>query len=75
MARMECDPGEIYRELVLKSGAPSRCPDSLAALLATLKVMGIPIATGLAATLLFRGFSYWLPMAPGILIARRETRT
>ena len=24
---------------------------------------------------LFRGFSYWLPMAPGILLARRETRT
>jgi multiple sugar transport system permease protein len=32
-------------------------------------------APGLAATLLFRGFSYWLPMAPGILLARRETRT
>jgi hypothetical protein len=32
------------------------------------------IAAGLAATLLFRGFSYWLLMAPGILLARRETR-
>lgn len=46
-----------------------------AASVATLKLMGIPIAAGLAATLLFRGFSYWLPMVPGILLARRETRT
>jgi uncharacterized membrane protein YbhN (UPF0104 family) len=46
-----------------------------AASVATLKLMGVPIAAGLAATFLFRGFSYWLPMAPGILLARRETRT
>ena len=46
-----------------------------AASVATLKLMGVPITAGLAATLLFRGFSYWLPMAPGILLARRETRT
>jgi len=45
-----------------------------AASVATLKLMGVPIAAGLAATLLFRGFSYWLPMVPGILLARRETR-
>jgi hypothetical protein len=32
-------------------------------------------STKLGATLLFRGLSYWLPMAPGILLARRETRT
>ena len=42
---------------------------------ATLKLMGVSVAAGLAATLLFRGFSYWLPMVPGILLARRETRT
>ncbi|MHB8910700.1 MAG: lysylphosphatidylglycerol synthase transmembrane domain-containing protein [Syntrophales bacterium] len=46
-----------------------------AASVATLKLMGVPIAAGLAATLLFRGFSYWLPMVPGILLARRETKT
>ena len=45
-----------------------------AASVATLRLMGVPIAPGLAATLLFRGFSYWLPMAPGLLLARRETR-
>jgi uncharacterized protein (TIRG00374 family) len=45
-----------------------------AASVATLKVIGVPIAAGLAATLLFRGFSYWLPLVPGILLARREAR-
>jgi uncharacterized protein (TIRG00374 family) len=45
-----------------------------AASVASLKLMGVPVAAGLAATLLFRGFSFWLPMAPGILLARRETR-
>jgi uncharacterized membrane protein YbhN (UPF0104 family) len=46
-----------------------------AASVATLKAIGVPIAAALAATLLYHGFSYWLPMAPGILFARRETRT
>jgi uncharacterized protein (TIRG00374 family) len=46
-----------------------------AASVATLKAIGVPIAAALAATLLYRGFSYWLPMAPGILFARRETKT
>src|SRR5205085_2539111 len=31
---------------------------------ATLRLMGVPVAAGLAATLLFRGFSFWLPMLP-----------
>lgn len=41
----------------------------------TLKLVGVPLATGLAATLLFRGFSFWLPMAPGLVLARREARS
>ena len=45
-----------------------------AASVATLNLMGVPVAPGLAATLLFRGFSFWLPMAPGIVFARRESR-
>jgi uncharacterized membrane protein YbhN (UPF0104 family) len=46
-----------------------------AASAATPKLMGVPIVAGLAATLLFRGFSYWLPMVSGIILTRRETRT
>ena len=41
---------------------------------ATLKLIGVSVAAGLAATLLFRGFSFWLPMIPGLLLARREAR-
>lgn len=45
-----------------------------AASVATLKLMGIPIAVGLAATLLFRGFSFWLPLLPGVILARAASR-
>ena len=39
-----------------------------------LHLMGIPLATALAATLCFRGLSFWLPLAPGLLLARRESK-
>jgi Mg2+-importing ATPase len=35
-----------------------------------LGAVGVPAAAGLSATLLFRGFSFWLPMLPGLWIAR-----
>jgi Mg2+-importing ATPase len=41
---------------------------------ATLELIGVPVAAGLAATLLFRFFTFWLPMAPGLILARREAR-
>jgi Mg2+-importing ATPase len=37
----------------------------------TLKTIGVDIPVALAATLLFRGLSFWLPMLPGLLISRR----
>lgn len=37
-----------------------------------LRFLNIPIEAGLAATLLLRGFTLWLPMAPGLIISRRE---
>jgi len=39
---------------------------------ATLKLVGVPVSAGLAATLLFRFFTFWLPMVPGLILARRE---
>lgn len=36
-----------------------------------LTAFGTPIETALFATLLLRGFTFWLPMLPGALIARR----
>jgi Mg2+-importing ATPase len=39
----------------------------------TLNMVGVTIPIGLAATLLFRGLSFWLPMLPGLWISRRIT--
>jgi len=36
-----------------------------------LRAAGIPISAALAATLLFRGLSFWLPMLPGLVLAQR----
>jgi uncharacterized protein (TIRG00374 family) len=41
---------------------------------ALLRVLGIPLSIGLAATLMLRAFTFWLPMIPGILIVRHEQK-
>ena len=41
-----------------------------AASVVTLKLAGIPVAEALAATLMFRGLSFWLPMLPGLVASR-----
>lgn len=40
----------------------------------TLGLAGVPVATALAATLLFRGVSFWIPLLPGLVLARLELR-
>lgn len=42
-----------------------------AASVVTLHIVGVPPALALAATLLFRGLSFWLPMIPAVLVSRR----
>lgn len=37
-----------------------------------LRSHGVPLEAAFAATLLLRGFTFWLPMAPGLWLARRE---
>jgi uncharacterized membrane protein YbhN (UPF0104 family) len=39
---------------------------------AMLHVFGIPVEPALIAVLLLRGFTFWLPMIPGLWLARRE---
>jgi hypothetical protein len=39
---------------------------------AALHLQGQPIAVALTSTLLLRGLTFWLPMLPGLLLARRE---
>jgi uncharacterized protein (TIRG00374 family) len=43
-----------------------------AACVALLHLHGVPVETALAATLLLRGLTFWLPMIPGFTLARRE---
>lgn len=46
-----------------------------AASVVTLQRTGISLPVSLAATLLFRGLSFWLPMAPGLLFAQASKGT
>jgi uncharacterized membrane protein YbhN (UPF0104 family) len=39
---------------------------------ALLRSHGVPLDAALAGTLLLRGFTFWLPMLPGLWLARRE---
>jgi uncharacterized protein (TIRG00374 family) len=41
---------------------------------AVLHLEGQTVAAALTATLLLRGFTFWLPMIPGLVLARRELR-
>jgi len=43
-----------------------------AACVGMLSLLGVGIEAALAATLLLRGLTFWLPMAPGLWLARRE---
>lgn len=45
-----------------------------AASVGMLKLLGVPLEAALAATLLLRGFTFWLPMLPGFWLARFELR-
>jgi uncharacterized protein (TIRG00374 family) len=41
---------------------------------ATLGLLQVPIEAALTATLLLRGFTFWLPMIPGLIMAQKEIR-
>ena len=43
-----------------------------AACVGMLSLLGIAIESALAATLLLRRLTFWLPMVPGLWLARRE---
>ena len=42
-----------------------------AASVLTLRSVGVSVPVGLSATLIFRGFSFWMPMLPGLWFSRR----
>jgi len=45
-----------------------------AASVGMLSLLGVSVEAALAGTLLLRGLTFWLPMLPGIWLARREIR-
>jgi hypothetical protein len=45
-----------------------------ASAVAILSLLGVGIEAALAATLLLRGLTFWLPMLPGVWLAHREMR-
>jgi uncharacterized protein (TIRG00374 family) len=40
--------------------------------IAVLAILGVPVEAALAGTLLLRGLTLWLPLIPGLLMARRD---
>ena len=43
-----------------------------AARVGMLNLLGVSVEAALAGTLMLRGLTFWLPMLPGIWLARRE---
>jgi uncharacterized membrane protein YbhN (UPF0104 family) len=39
-----------------------------------LRTMGVPFEAALSATLLFRGYTLWVPLIPGMFAARRQLK-
>jgi Mg2+-importing ATPase len=76
----EANPAAVFASFMLSTLAQTLgvSPGGLgvfeAVSVATLKLVGVPVAAGLEATLLFRFFTFWLPMAPGLILARREAK-
>ena len=58
--------------LVFASFAMASVVSTLGTCVALLHLHGVAVETALAATLLLRGFTFWLPMLPGFALARRE---
>jgi uncharacterized protein (TIRG00374 family) len=51
---------------------PMGLGSSEAALVLMLRAVGISLEAAMTATLIFRGFTFWLPMLPGLVLARQE---
>ena len=73
-------PGAVFASFVIADAAATVGPIPLGlgafegACTAILNLLSVPVETALTATLLLRGFTFWLPMLPGLWIARRELR-
>lgn len=77
---MNIDPAGVFISFVLASVVATLSPIPLGlgtfegTATAMLHVMGGSVEASLAATLILRGFTLWLPMLPGLWLIRREGR-
>lgn len=68
----------VFASFIMASMAATLGPIPLglgtfeAACVGMLSLLGVAIEAALAATLLLRGLTFWLPMVPGLWLARRE---
>lgn len=73
-------PSAVFSSFIMASVAATVGPIPLglgtfeAVSVTMLGLLGVPLEAGLTATLLLRGFTFWLPMLPGLWLARRELR-
>jgi hypothetical protein len=56
----------------IRSSIPLGLGTFEAACVGMLSLLGVAMETALAATLLLRGLTFWLPMVPGLWLAKRE---
>lgn len=74
-------PGAVFASFVMANAVATIGPVPLGlgvfegACVTSLNLLGIRLEAALAATLLLRGFTFWLPMLPGLWIVRRELRS
>jgi uncharacterized protein (TIRG00374 family) len=72
----QAHPAEVFAAFVIASvaGTIGIVPGGLgtfeAACVGMLHAVGTPTTVALTATLLLRGFTFWLPMLPGLWLAR-----
>jgi uncharacterized protein (TIRG00374 family) len=72
------EPWVIFASFVIASVAATILPIPLglgtfeAGSVGMLAALGVPLEAALTATLLLRGMTFWLPMVPGVWLARRE---
>jgi uncharacterized membrane protein YbhN (UPF0104 family) len=73
-------PTAVFASFVIADVAATIAPIPLglgafeAVSLAMLHLLGVGLEAALTATLLLRGFTFWLPMLPGLWLVRRELR-
>jgi uncharacterized protein (TIRG00374 family) len=77
---MAVEPWIPFAAFIVASAAATVLPIPLgvgtfeAGSVAMLASLGIPLEAALTATLLLRGLTFWLPMLPGVWLARRELK-